>query len=236
VVIIVESANNEDENGLLTCSECGLSGYQTMVKHLRRKHNMSPTEYLEKHPNDKVYTDEMQKKFSKGGYAANQAMRDKNLDFSERSRKARATELANDPDAYLKRNRKLYQDPDFKERATQRIMSVTNVHGARYDYNGSSLRSSWEVKFAQWLDSEDIKYEYETVRITYYDPHHKRNRYYYPDFYLPDYNMCVEVKPLCYVDDVTVQAKANATKNSGYNFIFITQKELSNLSTKLFNV
>lgn len=235
MVILVESIN-EDENGLLTCSECGATGYQSMVRHLRSVHNMSPTEYLEKHPDDKVYTNEMQKKFSKGGYAANQAMRDKGLDFSERSRKARATEVANDPDAYLKRNRKLYQDPDFRERSVQRVMKIRKWHSDRYNYNGIPLRSSWEVQFAEWLDSENIKYEYEKVKVNYFDPYYQRNRVYYPDFYLPEYNLCVEVKPKVYLDDETVLAKRDACINAGYKFIFITQDELSNLSTKLFNV
>lgn len=235
MVILIESAN-EDENGLLSCSECGATNYQTLIKHIKFKHQMSPKDYLSKYPDDKLYTDDMQKKFSKGGYAANKAMRDKGLDFSERSRKARATELKNDPNAYVKRNQKLYKDPEFRERATQRIMKATRWHGDRYHFNGKSFRSTWEVKFAEWLDSLNINYEYEGVKVQYYDPTKNIYRTYYPDFYFPDINLCVEIKPKMYIEDPSVLAKRDACLENGYKFKFITQDELSNLSTDLFNV
>lgn len=234
MVILIES--NESEDGLLTCSECGASGYRNLTRHLKSRHQMTPKEYLEKYPDDKVYTDEMQQKFSKGGYAANQAMQDKGLDFSERSRKARKTEIENDPDAYLKRNRKLFQDPEFKDRASQRIMKATRWHGDRYKYNDISFRSTWEVKFAKWLDSEGINFEYEKVKVKYFDPEKQQDRVYYPDFYLPEYNLCIEIKPKVYLNSKVVQAKRDACIKAGYKFEFITQDELQNLSTKLLNV
>lgn len=234
MVVLLES--NEDENGLLSCSECGVSGYRNLIRHLKSKHQMTPKDYLSKYPDDKVYTDEMQKKFSKGGYAANKAMQDSGFDFSERSQKARASEIENDPDAYLKRNRKLYDDPEFRDRATQRIMKANRWHGDRYRYDGRSFRSTWEVKFAEWLSSNDIKYEYEGVKVKYFDPEKEEYRTYYPDFYLPDFNLCIEVKPEVYLNSPNVIAKKEACLEQGYKFKFITQNELRNLSTDLLNV
>ena len=228
--------NNVDSNGRISCSICGASNYQTMIRHLKSKHNLTPKEYQAMFPEDKVFTDEMSSKFSKGGFAANQSMKDKGFDFSERSRKARETELRNDPDSYFKRNQKLYSNPDFKERATSRIMNASPWHRDRYYYKDLSLRSSWEVKFAEWLDSEGINYEYEKVKINYISPNTNSSRTYYPDFYLPDYNLCIEIKPKMYLANPEVIAKAEATKDAGYGYRFITQDELNDLSIKLLNV
>jgi len=55
------------------------------------------------------------------------------------------------------------------------------------------LRSSWEEKYARYLDSQRVEWEYETYKFKYYDsegsPH-----YYFPDFYLPGTGEFVEVK------------------------------------------
>ncbi len=47
-------------------------------------------------------------------------------------------------------------------------------------------RSSWELKFMQWCDSNDkvLWWQSEEKRIPYYDPIAKRRRTYYPDFLL----------------------------------------------------
>lgn len=235
-VLVVLKEDNMSSDGTLVCSECGAKGYKNLIRHLKSRHQMTPKEYLSKYPEDKVYTDEVQKKFSKGGYAANQVMQDKGFDFSERSRKARQTELKNDPDAFLKRNQKLYRDPEFKQRATDRIRSATRWHGDRYQYNGVAFRSTWEVKFAEWLDSQGIVYKYEGVKVEYFDPEKSQERTYYPDFYLPDRNLCIEIKPRSSLYSVVVQAKREACIEAGYKFMFITQNELNNLSVNLLNV
>ena len=228
--------NNIGDDGLLTCSECGASGYKTLIKHIVCIHKMTTQDYLSKYPDDVLYTDEMKQNFSKGGYNANKSMQDKGLDFSDRARKARATEMKNNPDAYYKRNRKLYDNPEFRERAINRLMNTSTWHRDRYKYNNLSLRSSWEVKFAEWLDSQNIEYEYEKLKFNYFDPVRNMNRTYYPDFYLPKYDMCVEVKPKAYINNLDIQSKRKAVEDSGYKFLFITQDELDSLSTDLLNV
>lgn len=60
------------------------------------------------------------------------------------------------------------------------------------------MRSTWEVKYAQYLDANSIDWEYEKHKFKYYDnnggPH-----YYFPDFYLPAKKKFIEVKG--YMDD-----------------------------------
>lgn len=72
------------------------------------------------------------------------------------------------------------------------------------------LRSSWEKKFAQWLDyNKDVmEWSSESIRISYIDPTQGRtgildersgkSRVYYPDFYVKFKNekkFIVEIKP-----------------------------------------
>lgn len=228
------------DNGLLKCSICDASNYKTLVKHIRCYHKITIPEYLEEYPDDLIYTKEMQENFSKGGYNANKAMRDTGFDFSERSRKARETELKNDPDAYYKRNQRLMQDPEFRERATQRILSVSpSYYKYPHEYNGVTIyfKSSWELIFAEFLESINIDYEYEKVSIPYYCSTEQRNRLYFPDFYIYDKNLMIEIKPKCDLNDQTVQEKAKACIDKGYKFKFITQDELfnNNLNEDLLN-
>jgi len=59
------------------------------------------------------------------------------------------------------------------------------------DYKGIKLKGSWEVLVAKWLDNNHIVWEHETKCFDYV---WNGNRKYYPDFYLPDFNIYIEVK------------------------------------------
>lgn len=58
-----------------------------------------------------------------------------------------------------------------------------------------------------------------------------KNKKYYPDYYLPDYNLIVEIKSKytyeCEKDQN--EAKKEATLKCGYNFIFIINKDYTEL-------
>ena len=56
-------------------------------------------------------------------------------------------------------------------------------------YNGYRFRSRLEARWAVFFDAAGIKYEYEPEGFTDGD------LFYLPDFYLPDHNTYVEVKP-----------------------------------------
>jgi len=55
-------------------------------------------------------------------------------------------------------------------------------------YHNIWLRSSYELNFAQYLDSKNIKWEYEIKRFNL------GNKTYTPDFYLPEINQYIEIK------------------------------------------
>ena len=61
-------------------------------------------------------------------------------------------------------------------------------HPEKYIGNPGNIiyRSSWERTFCNWCDSNDeiIAWQSEERRIRYYDPIAKKNRTYFPDFYI----------------------------------------------------
>jgi hypothetical protein len=67
------------------------------------------------------------------------------------------------------------------------------------------LRSSYEEKFAKWCDKTPniVKWAYESIIISYYDPIKRKMRRYYPDFTIAVQNpngtvnaFLVEIKPM----------------------------------------
>lgn len=60
------------------------------------------------------------------------------------------------------------------------------------EYNGVMLKGSWEVITAKWLDSFNIKWESEVNPQFYF--WNGGDHLYFPDFYLPDHNVYIEVK------------------------------------------
>ena len=129
-------------------------------------------------------------------------------------------------------------------------------------YNGDAgniiYRSSWEKIFCNWCDKNDdiIAWQSEERRIRYYDPVAKKNRIYFPDFYIKYKRSdgiiveeLIEVKPQRQIDGpstnpkrrpqsglievrtyVTNQAKwkaaANYADGRGWNFRLISEKHL----------
>ncbi len=61
-------------------------------------------------------------------------------------------------------------------------------HGKWIKYKTTWMRSSWETRYAKWLDENDIEWEYEPKRFNL-------GEYTYcPDFYLPKTNRYIEIK------------------------------------------
>lgn len=61
----------------------------------------------------------------------------------------------------------------------------------KQDHNGLTLRSGFEKRVAEFLDSRKVKYEYEQHKLKYEEPATKRS--YTPDFRLPN-GILVECK------------------------------------------
>jgi predicted nuclease of restriction endonuclease-like RecB superfamily len=55
-------------------------------------------------------------------------------------------------------------------------------------YKGYLMKSSWEIKYAKYLDKNNIKWEYENKTFDL------GNTTYTPDFYLPETDIYIEIK------------------------------------------
>lgn len=108
---------------------------------------------------------------------------------------------------------------------TQMLKNLENDHYGhkRYKHNGISYRSTWEVEVAKVLDALQIDYKYEATRFTWIDAEGIK-RIYIPDFYLKDYGIYLEVKPECFVTEIT-DRKLQAVKQAGYEAVYVNSKD-----------
>ncbi|AMM44822.1 holliday junction resolvase [Bacillus phage SP-15] len=97
-----------------------------------------------------------------------------------------------------------------------------NMNHGQFPYKDMFMRSSWEVKVAKVLDELGIVYQYETVSIPY------EGHTYVTDFYLPEFNTVLEVKPNRFTNDPIVQKKKLACEKL-YEFHFITEDDMKDL-------
>ena len=79
------------------------------------------------------------------------------------------------------------------------------------------FRSSYEEDYCKELDVLKIPYDVETLIIEYYDSQQKHMRFAFPDFYLPEQNLIVEVKSAFTIDVQNMKDKFLQYKALGYN-------------------
>ena len=87
------------------------------------------------------------------------------------------------------------------------------------------LRSSYEEEYAKELDSLKIKYEVESIRISYFNKVKDREAIAVPDFYLPETNTIVEIKSDFTLDIEEMICKFDKYKELGYNVKLLLEKE-----------
>lgn len=93
--------------------------------------------------------------------------------------------------------------------------------------NGHYYRSSYEKQFIQTCFEHNIKLETaetKEFRVPYIID--GKNKLYYPDFYLPEYSVIIEIKPSSLLNDTTNEIKLDAAMKFHENFIVITEEEL----------
>ena len=105
-----------------------------------------------------------------------------------------------------------FQVPQFQEKINE--TRKRNQKDNKLVYKNIVMRSSWEIKYAQYLDENNIKWEYES-KIFRLD---KLNKSYIPDFYLPKTNEYIEIKGYMRPE---AQEKINQFKNQ-YNEVKLT--------------
>ncbi len=88
-------------------------------------------------------------------------------------------------------------------------------------YKEYCLRNNWELKTAQWLDQNNIKWEYETKPFL-----RPCGKHYLPDFYLPLTNEYIEVKG--WLNNCSKEKMDDFVK-SGNKLIIIDQSNINNI-------
>jgi len=94
-------------------------------------------------------------------------------------------------------------------------------HGKWNKYNGIFMRSSWETRFAFFLDCSGVKWLYEPK---YFD---LGNTTYRPDFYLPEFDCYIEIKGYWREDAIT-KFKLFQRKYSNTHIKIFNRKKLLN--------
>lgn len=108
--------------------------------------------------------------------------------------------------------------------------NFVNGRTPRLEYNGVILNGSWELMVAKYLDFNNIKWERPSIPFEYI--WENKTHLYYPDFYLPEYDIYLEVKGYererdkCkwkVVSNLVVLKKKDIEdiKNDNYKFYFI---------------
>ena len=96
-----------------------------------------------------------------------------------------------------------WKDDDYAQRV------ITNTHkslAGLKEYSEGYFRSSWENKLAENLKLLNVKYEYETLTFKY--SYNGKTKRYIPDFYLPEYNIIIEVKDDRHINDELTKVKS----------------------------
>ena len=107
--------------------------------------------------------------------------------------------------------------------------SSSNVNGRvkKVVYKDITLDSQWEVDFAIWLDQNEIIWERPNKGFEY--DYKGKKHIYYPDFYLPQLNIYVEVKGYKREKDEYKWKSLN-------NLIVVKRKEIEDIHLNKFNL
>lgn len=100
--------------------------------------------------------------------------------------------------------KKRWADPKAKENHRKKMHEIIRKNPEKYsannicgrtkiiEYNGFKLNGSWELIVAKWLDNNNIKWT-NIIKPIPYDWNNETHLY-FPDFYLIEYDIFIEVK------------------------------------------
>lgn len=137
-----------------------------------------------------------------------------------------------------KRNNIKWAKPGAKAAQSVKMQQVVQQNPQSYSssnrgrtkqiiYNGVKLQGGWELIVAQWLDFNSIIWKKPETPFPYvWDG----NRSYFPDFYLPDLNLYIEVKGY-----KTDRDKAK-WEYFPHALCIIQKDEIKSIEEKIFNV
>jgi hypothetical protein len=183
----------------LKCTFCGKEwkNKNSFIQHERLcKHNPN-RQTIQLKPKTDAYYDAM-RKLKESGRASNQYLKARELglpdpEISEETRKKISENSKKQ--VWSKESKKKLSESMLKaveknpESYTKNNVCGRVKHG---EYNGVKLKGSWELKTAQWLDSQGLKWIHEDGPFPYV--WEGKNKNYFPDFFLEEHNLYLEVK------------------------------------------
>ena len=137
------------------------------------------------------------------------------------------------------RLKEFWTDEGYREqqsiRATLQNKNPSSNFGKPYSgwcsYNGVNFRSSWEKKFAQDLDSIGVSWEYEQYEFSYINFQGKKSRY-LVDFFLPTFQIFVEIKAQYFFDENT-ELKIRCVENQGHQILLLKNNNYSEILERI---
>ena len=249
---------DKDEN-LLECPICGQYNIKQLTHHLTWKHKLSKEDFLKDYPNTKLWIDEISDRCAKASLIGLETFKSNKLkdphyydesykartlkrNYDEINNKIRQTRKERGTNEKMsERVKKLWQDENYRNLQSAKAKEqhrnglteiiVAKCGKKRYDVTLNNvtyrMRSTWEVTVAKSLFERNITFKYEPFSVKY--NYNNSVKHYYPDFYLEDYNLLIEVKPYALCMEERVVAKKQACEKLGYRFMFITENEMKNL-------
>ena len=172
----------------MNCSYCD--------KELNPK-GLSHQTYCKKNPNRKIIDKSGNKNPMFGKTGSNQFLKAEKLGFS----KPIVSEDTRKKNSIRSKNRKHDKSTIEKIRVSMQnavrknpeSYSASNINGRvkKIEYKGFLLDGNWELTFAKWCDENGIKWERNKKGFEY---QWNGNRLYYPDFYLSEFDIYIEIK------------------------------------------
>ena len=105
--------------------------------------------------------------------------------------------------------------------------SYVYIKHKTWDNREIGLRSKLELDYVQKLDEQKIFYEVEKLRIPYWDSSAEKERIAICDFFIPSFNLLVEIKSTFILSQqlINLKDKVKAYKERGFNFKLILDKK-----------
>lgn len=241
----------------VTCPICKNNRtFQFLWQHLKSAHQLTIEEFIIEYPDSLLQTSKyreiqaercrkgLMKSWSDFEYRKNKSeylKKNPHLKPMTEEQRQHQKEVAS------QRLKDLWKDPEYRKSKSDQAVKqhceghltesiISGYHKSWIKYTSRlgqlcTLKSSWELKLAEFLDHHDYDYQYEK-KFDYYDTSRSRVRKYYADFYLSQYNLVIEVKPQWALDHTNVRDKLKGVIDAGTKFMFFTEREMGSLVSK----
>lgn len=152
----------------------------------------------------------------------------KNPEARVKASKTRRERITSDPEYrkhLSKKTREAWEDGKFDHVSVGCCKWYEHI---RPDGTIVKLQGTWEVIFARWLDSNDVKYDAHRGRISYVDKNGETHNY-YPDFYVLNEDCYYDVKGAFFDDLQRQKFESIRSSNPRLKLRLITKEVFSDL-------